>query len=77
MIDTVDIARYANDSTSYSIGKKRCDVKINTEAATQGVLKKIWCIFSEHLLLGIPLSGCFCKYKLHSSNFLNGSMKFV
>ena len=35
MIDTVDIARYANDSTSYSIGKKRCDVKTNTEAATQ------------------------------------------
>lgn len=58
MIDTADIARYANDSTSYSIGKKRCDVKINTEAATQGVLKKIWCIFSEHLLLTTPLEGC-------------------
>ena len=25
-----------------------------------GVLLQIWCIFSEHLFLRIPLDGCFC-----------------
>ena len=31
MIDTVDIAKHANDNTSYSVGKKQGEVKIYTK----------------------------------------------
>ena len=39
MIDTIDIARYADDKTLYSAGKKQCDLETKLQKASVKLFK--------------------------------------